>query len=179
MQPATTPEAAAYIQAHWDLLTAYSRSTRFRPHFVDPDDFRADLVEIVLTKHHTFRHSDDQGKQECPHCGRRGCSTWLGWRARGVGTHHLRRRDAEQAVLDVWAPAEEAAVLPAHDGSPARIHARAQVQQLLDRATPEHRAALVSKLEEWDGDDVWAALGISLGGRNYRLTRLRATLDTP
>jgi DNA-directed RNA polymerase specialized sigma24 family protein len=164
------------VQAHLPLLTAYSLSRRFRPWYVEPDDFRSDLVAMVLAAHDTFRHINDPEVMVCPHCDRRGCSTWLGWRARKTASNHHRRRLQDEASIDRWAPMGDASTLASHNDSPQRMQAQAQVQQLLDRATPDQRAALVSKLEEWTGDDVWRELGISMGGRNYRLQRLVQTL---
>jgi RNA polymerase sigma factor (sigma-70 family) len=174
---ATATPASAYVEAHLPILTAYSRSRRFRPWWVDPDDFQADLVATVLQAHDTFRVVNDAAP--CPYCDRRGCSTWLGWRARKTASRHQRQRQRDLRHLDAWAPADAADAMPTVRDSAQAMHARAVVQQLLDRASPDHREALVSKLEEWTGDEVWQRLGISLGGRNYRLQRLLQTLDNP
>jgi len=174
--PTPADDPSAYVEAHLPLLNAYSRSRRFRPWYVEPDDFRADLVATVITAHHTFRMINDASVRPCPYCDRRGCATWLGWRARKTASRHHRQRLQDEAHLDTWAPLDDADAVASSMDSPQRIFAQAQVQQLLDRATPDQREALVSKLEEWTGDDVFDRLGISMGGRNYRLARLLHTL---
>jgi len=173
----TNPDAAAYVAAHLPLLTKYSRSQRFRPWWVDPDDFQSDLVLQVLQAYATFRQVND-GKA-CPYCGGTGCSTWLGWRARKTGSRYHWQRQRDARVLDTWATTDDAQQVATVSDGPQVMHARAVVQQLLDRATPDQRDALVSKLEGWTGDDVWSRLGIGLGGRNYRLRRLLHALDNP
>lgn len=170
----TATPASAYVTAHLPILTAYSRSTRFRPVWVDPDEFQSDLVAQVLTAHHTFRVANSGSA--CRYCGGTGCSTWLGWRARKAASEILRKQRREREVLGTPEPEEAVADVPAQHDTPGAVHARAVVQQMLDRATPEQRDALVSKLEEWTGDEVWQRLGIGIGGRNYRLRRLIESL---
>lgn len=171
----TATPASLYVEAHLPLLTAYSRSTRFRPAWIEPDDFQSDLVAQVLTAHHTFR--DANSGSACRYCGGTGCSTWLGWRARKAASEILRKQRREREVLGTPEPEGTAEAMPAHHDTPGAVHARAVVQQMLDRATPEQRDALISKLEEWTGDEVWLRLGIGIGGRNYRLRRLIAALN--
>ena len=165
--PATPTE---YIQQHWELLNAYSRGRRFRPHYIEPDEFRQALVLNVLEKHQQFRENDGGA---CA-CGATGCATWLGWRARRVATdyHRERKRHAQEA------PLEDAGLdtQPARYGSHHQIERSAQVAQVLRRADFNQRAACATVLDDCDGLQVAARLGIKMHGRNYRLKRLAQQL---
>ena len=78
--------------------------------------------------------------------------------------------------MDRTVTPEDLTDLPSHDG-PRVMFARARVAELWELATPEQREALVSKWEGWTGSEVRKYLGISLGGRNYRLHRLIEQLN--
>lgn len=162
-----------YVHLHMPLLTRYSRSLTFRPSWVEPDEFQSDLVDQILTSHHTFR----QGLGgPCPYCSGSGCSTWIGWRARKAGSNQRRVLHRDFRWMDRTVTPEDLTDLPSHDG-PRVMFARARVAELWELATPEQREALVSKWEGWTGSEVRKYLGISLGGRNYRLHRLIEQLN--
>lgn len=163
--PATPAE---YVRSHWELLNAYSRSRRFRPHYVEPDEFRQALVLSVLEKHEQF-HENDGGA--C-HCGATGCSTWLGWRARRVATDYHRQRQRAQERQATEVPVEEAALLPSQHGSHSGTERSARVAQVLRHADDKEHAACLTVLDDCDGIQVHERLGIQIHGRNYRLRKL-------
>jgi hypothetical protein len=169
---ATTPRQ--FVEQHWQLLNAYSRSRRFRPAYVPPDEFRQALVLQVLEKHEQFRTDNDGG--ECPHCGATGCGTWLGWRARRVATDYnrQRQRDQERHVTEEPIEAYSLDVLGiAQYGGHHAMERRAQVAQVLEHATDSQHAAALTVLDDCDGVQVQDRLGIKLPGRNWHLARLR------
>jgi len=175
MQPATQTEASKYVEQHLYMLRAYTRSKRFRPCWVDADDFLSDVVASVLTSFDKFRLITDPAVKACSHCGRRGCSTWIGWRVRGAATRILRRRRPEVSLEDdgvSFAVEAGNADTPAIFGTPGQMFAKAHLNQLFERATSHQADALQSRLEEWDGEEIWKRLGISSQGRNYHLRRL-------
>ena len=165
---------AEYVEAHLPLLTRYAYSRRFRPAGIDPEDFRSDLVDQVLRAHHTFRQINDPKIKGCPHCNRKGCSTWLGWRARKAASIRLQQLQRDADRLDTEVQIEDAAEVATVLGGPRAMQARAQVALLLDSASPEQRAALISKLQGWSGAEIRDRLGIGLGGRNWRIQQLLA-----
>lgn len=170
---ATHMTAAEYVEAHLPILESFSRSRRFRPDPVHPDEFQSDLVLQVLVAHSTFRLVNNDKARQCKYCGRRGCSTWLGWRARKVASNHFRKRDKIVRLREKYGRlhAERGTRLPNYQ-SEGPIIAKAQLQQLMDKATPEQRDALISKLEGWTRDEVQSRLGIKMGARNWRIRQL-------
>lgn len=171
-----TPEPAAFVAAHMNIILAYSRGRRFRPASVDPDEFLQEMVLTVMEALHTFRTQNDGA--ECPECGGSGCSTWLGFRAMLTRTRALRHSTRENAWLARQVPIEQAASQPASLGSPRSIEAKAQVAQVLRRADFCAREAAITVLTDMDGDQVQARLGIKLPGRNYRLRKLAEELNS-
>lgn len=175
---------AEYVQRHLPMLQAYSRSNRFRPWFVDSEEFMQELVLNVLAKHHQFRND---GGSACKHCGGHGCSTWLGWRARRVASDLTRVHDRDQDTINHRVKIADqqdrddtaAQVVPVAQGwgSTRTIEARSQVAQVLRVASASQLEACVSVLDDYDNKTAKAVLGISLHGRNYRLRGLAAALN--
>jgi len=187
-----TTAASVYVERHLPILTKYSYSKRFRPITMEPDEFRSELVISVLDKYSTFRHV--ASAKPCPYCDRLGCSTWLGWRARKINSNYYR--SLKRSVVEIHAHSEfqmsstQCVVQTTEEepvrniqtdimsgvvssyGSPEKIFAKAQLSEILAKATPAQTEALISKLEGWTGDDIWENLGIGINGRNYRLRTL-------
>jgi hypothetical protein len=157
-----------FIERHMPLIIKYSKSKRFRPWFVEPEDFCSELILCVAEGLNDFKTNEKS--KRCEYCGDKGCGTWIGWRARLTRTRFIRRRRlwVKQEPLEVVADAP-------HTGKSLQV--TVAVLEILRKADSEEYQAALSVLEGYSGKEVNEKLGITVAGRNYRLKKLGERLE--
>jgi hypothetical protein len=152
-----------FIRRHMPLIVKYSKSRRFRPWFVEPEEFCSDLILCIAEGYSDFRTNSKS--RPCRYCEDQGCETWIGWRARLTRTRAMRKRR-------VWLKQEPVEAIADAPHAGKSIHVTVAVLEVLRKADSEEYQAALSVLEGYTGKEVKEKLGITVAGRNYRLKKL-------
>lgn len=164
MVAARTMTGWAFVQEHYAYITKRV-SFQAQSSGLDEADLLQGTILRIAERHFRFDATEGTAK------------TWIFWQVRRVATDQTRTRGFGREVYCSMSPDEPdvLGMMSDHD-SDRHIEAAAEAALLLNNATAAEAAAIQSKVEGWDPEEIEARLGIGAPGRNRRIARFRAKL---
>lgn len=164
-----TAAAWAFVMDQYANIERYARA-RARKSNIDADEL---VSATVLTCVERFEHFDP----------RAGCAdAWVYWQVRRCATKETRSRGYGRMKLCAGTTDDDGMpdvlVFARSSIGPSAMEAAVDARTLLALATDKERAAIVSKAEDWNGDEVREALGVGMPGRNQRIYRFARRVES-